>query len=859
MKTKFFKKLSLVLVVAMVLSLFVPAAGAFAAAKPKLNSTNKYLHLSGKPGPNEYNFNIRNKQKGWKYYWESDDEAIVEVNEKNGVATAVAVGKTKISVVITDKDGEEVETLTAKVTVRDNIKEVTISNPVEKLAVGAEHDYNRSFVTESGSTKKTDSITRWTVEPADKATINDKGVFVATEAGEFTVTARSFQSKARHKAWEGDPEKYADYVLDFDTTKVVVSAFMVEAKQKNLSKVDVLFSSPMTKDEVKDKIYINYMIDNVAIKEQKIKDIKMSADGKTATVEIYDTFVPKSTYKVTYEGMDDEHFVAATTNPEDVVGIKITTDKSTIYKSTPIAFELLNADGVVINQPIDVNNLGVRVTFENSNNLTSLYNNEIMIFKAGEVTTVTATYHTYVFTNGIEKIYKDSQVVVGVEESDIYAKEFLAWTIVNNNDPNFGDVKHFIAEEDYGYRLFVELLLSNDAKISNKDNDLVKLTSSNSNILFVDETGYLVPVRDGVVTVAVEYDKKFVASFNVTVNAKRKAARLVVEDAYYSLSNAVKGSWTDKVTVTAKLVDQYGDDFTSTSMKMRAVSTLAIAKAGTSAETLFEGEFNPGGLNEGRYQYLIYDSAYPALTGQVTFDVKAPNSGAETWKVNITGNYKDGKVDVVVKNSGDKQKQFNVELMGYAKNNVKVGPENLAEFDVTIKDDKGKSLPGGATVKGSNSTYNSTWVDDSIQWKAVSGSAIKVVSGSAIEKLEVGQYTVEILTKDNKEVRGRTIFTVVDSQDKPSLNVLQFRTAFTGINAFTDSFEIKLNNSVVVNDYLAPIWERTNINTRAYAKGVLVRQDIKDADGNATEFYIRHKLDIKYYITVPVDFDSYSN
>ncbi|NLL00738.1 MAG: hypothetical protein GX271_08780, partial [Clostridiales bacterium] len=183
----------------MVLSLFVPAAGAFAAAKPKLNSTNKYLHLSGKPGPNEYNFNIRNKQKGWKYYWESDDEAIVEVNEKNGVATAVAVGKTKISVVITDKDGKEVETLTAKVTVRDNIKEVTISNPVEKLAVGAEHDYNRSFVTESGSTKKTDSITRWTVEPADKATINDKGVFVATEAGEFTVTARSFQSKAKHK------------------------------------------------------------------------------------------------------------------------------------------------------------------------------------------------------------------------------------------------------------------------------------------------------------------------------------------------------------------------------------------------------------------------------------------------------------------------------------------------------------------------------------------------------------------------------------------------------------------------------------------------------------------------------------
>ena len=45
MKTKFFKKLSFVLVVAMVLSLFVPAAGAFAASSVKLNSTKKYLHL----------------------------------------------------------------------------------------------------------------------------------------------------------------------------------------------------------------------------------------------------------------------------------------------------------------------------------------------------------------------------------------------------------------------------------------------------------------------------------------------------------------------------------------------------------------------------------------------------------------------------------------------------------------------------------------------------------------------------------------------------------------------------------------------------------------------------------------------
>ena len=66
MKTKFFKKLSLVLVLAMVLSVFVPVAGAFAAKAPKLNSTNKYLHLGRvDKGQNKFNFVINNKEKGY--------------------------------------------------------------------------------------------------------------------------------------------------------------------------------------------------------------------------------------------------------------------------------------------------------------------------------------------------------------------------------------------------------------------------------------------------------------------------------------------------------------------------------------------------------------------------------------------------------------------------------------------------------------------------------------------------------------------------------------------------------------------------------------------------------------------------
>ena len=45
MKKNFFKKLSFVLVLAMIVSVIAPAAGAFAATAPKLNATKKYLQL----------------------------------------------------------------------------------------------------------------------------------------------------------------------------------------------------------------------------------------------------------------------------------------------------------------------------------------------------------------------------------------------------------------------------------------------------------------------------------------------------------------------------------------------------------------------------------------------------------------------------------------------------------------------------------------------------------------------------------------------------------------------------------------------------------------------------------------------
>jgi hypothetical protein len=620
---------------------------------------------------------------------------------------------------------------------------------------------------------------------------------------------------------------------------------MQEPKQYDLSTVNVGFTSPVTADEVKENLYVHYMIGDVAIREQKIKEVKVSDDGLTAAVTIYDTFVPEVQYKITYGTMDPQFFKAATTNPEDVADIEITTTEAKIYENTTVKVNLVNKDGVIINQPVDPSRLGDRVTFESSNDLTSLFGNVLVIFKKGDTTTITATYHTYEYDNGVERVFKNAKPIVGVEESTIIATGITAWTITDGSAPKFDDVKQFIAAGDFGRRLYVQLKLSNDDKISNNDADhadLFKLTSSNSQTLFVDDTGYLVPVKQGAVRVTVEYDKRYVGSFEVVVSPERRAARLEVDKPRYDLSN----NFADLANVTAKLKDQYGDDFAASdytaNITMKPLSSRAIAEFGA-LEMPFVTPFDPEGLPVGNYQFLIYDAAYTTITGQVVFNVQEPDGPAVSWKMTIVGLNDDEQVDVVVNSVDDINKTFGVELMGYARNGVKVGPEDLSVYDVVVKDAKGVVVTGQSiAADGLSVNYDSTWS-----------------VGDKVEKRATGRYTAEAIAHSDSKLKARGVFVIVDSQKAPTFTIKSFRSdSIVEKTAFMDAFEIKLHDNVVLADDLAPVFESTTVPTKAFAKSVIVTEYINDADGNATSNYIEHELKIGYYITVPVDFDSYS-
>ncbi|HHT96554.1 MAG TPA: hypothetical protein GXZ90_01500, partial [Clostridiales bacterium] len=412
MRKNSIKKLSLVLVLAMVISVFAPASGVFAAKGPGLNATKKYLHLGREAeGTNEYNFNIKNKKSGWKYAWTSANTKVAKVNAKNGVAVATGVGTTKVSVKITDKDGKKVDTLKATVIVRDNIAEVAVSNPLAEgktLVVGQEYDFNRSFVTEAGLTKKTSGVTRWTVEQdgkvVDTATIDEKGVFVADEAGEYTIVARSFQSKAKYNDWVKD--NTLDVVTATADTTATVAASILEIKQLDKNSFSVEFDSDMSKTEIA-KLETIYRV--IAEKElvtgaEKVKEVKLDATGKIATITVYGDFAGDTTYKFKFNGLEGT-FGSGKTDVKEIVAIRFkdnplqvienaTGDKVLdLYKN----IEAINSNGVVIYSGTDLVN---SLTFEYDDGgkyQGYVYGGKLYMYQAGAEGTIKATFSELVY------------------------------------------------------------------------------------------------------------------------------------------------------------------------------------------------------------------------------------------------------------------------------------------------------------------------------------------------------------------------------------------------------------------------------------------------------------------------------
>lgn len=170
-------------------------------------------------------------------------------------------------------------------------------------------------------------------------------------------------------------------------------------KQTASNAVNVTFNKDASKDVTKDNITIK-SVDGAV--ELSVKDVKFTADGKSATITVFGNFTNGTEYNVSYDSVDK----AFTASVGAVASIAIHTVQAQQNVDTPIEFSLFDAAGIDVTPSISLDtNVYVSVTGSYSSaDVSKASAAKIIMTNVGDTAEVTVTYNT----NG-----KDSADVVG--------------------------------------------------------------------------------------------------------------------------------------------------------------------------------------------------------------------------------------------------------------------------------------------------------------------------------------------------------------------------------------------------------------------------------------------------------------
>ncbi len=766
----FFKKLSFVLALAMIVTAIAPAAGAFAASAPALSAKGtKYLYL-GNETKSSLDLNVTNKPAGASYVWSSSKKTVATVN-KYGIVKGVKQGKTTVSLAITKKDGSKT-TLSVDFVVRNNIKSFTSivdadGADLTKLEAGKAYDLNGKFITNGGSTTSTSSVARWSVD-SDKATIDVKtGLFTANEAGTFKVTVRAFETATGADAWVAlnDATSTAG-VKASGTFEVTVVADIVSTKQVDTDTFEVTFNADMSKTDLSATTAVVAQIINgkeVVTGTEKIKSLKLDATGKVATVDLYAAVKAKTEYTFTYKELVGK-FTAASVSLADVASVDFADSKfvlggtATELKNSVVG---KNKDGVVIYEAKTDTDFANALTFSYTGDLSKGYlsGSTIYLYEEGYVAPVKVEFNHYAY-NAETKVYdhitsNDTAVVVCVKTDASLDTASIQYAVLpGGSAPDdktvWSPTSVKIAAGDSGYSFWVRYLnkdAENATDYETPDNGTkFDFESTRPEIALV--TGqYIYPITAGTVSVLVK-DKTnpsnvvVVGSFDVTVLPTRALNTVTIDNKYLTVNNNTthgnKGDATDKVLATIVSTDTMGapravtvnNDLTALRVpRTGAVApTLVIAPDGVGKYTIKVNATNTPTVDAGAYTYkLNITDGTTTRTEFVTVVVVdgQTNVAVTSWRLELSDTSLDLK-DVTT------AKTVSMVMAGYNSNNVKV--DVLATSNYTLEISKN----GTAVANAGTAVYTQT------AFKAVT------VTGSAITPVAEGTGTYLVTVKNIK-------------------------------------------------------------------------------------------------------------
>ncbi|HHV11206.1 MAG TPA: hypothetical protein GXX75_13115 [Clostridiales bacterium] len=800
MKKNFFKKLSFVMALAMIISVIAPAAGALAATGLRLNATSKTLMLGEN---NTYNFNALGKTKGATEKWTTSNAKIAAVNAKNGVVTAKAVGKATITATVTNAKKTVTKKLTAKVTVGDSIKSLEIVAPANaadlaKLEVGTDYDFNRTFETMGGSKTKTSNITVWFVNDApatlakagetDGATIDTAGVFKAEKAGEYTITARAFRYKAQYEAWvkAGSNADDTKYIKASNSVKVTVLNAVKEVKQVNTNTFTVEFAGPV-KDLTQTSASVYQVLSgtNVTAGLVQIKSVKLDEAATTATVELFSDFYPEVTYKFVFDGMEGT-FKAASNKTEDIAGLVF--DDFTVNTTVNTGTDLLtfvhavNKDGIIILNGADIS---ANLSFELASTDTSRgYVDSALrrayVYNSGNQITVKAVLTNYVKNaSGVfEPVsFTDSAVGTGVSSNvDEATMQFAVKTSQPTSISKAWADDKVISVDGSSYQIYARYKKTTDSSTDpytyTADTTVFNYTSSDpTKLSVVGNTVYAIAA--GAVTVIVKnLDGKVVGSFAVKINPEPVLASVSLDQPSVTVGNNANVGEVKQISVTA--YNQTGTVI-YTGATISDIRTTQAGAPSVTANGMKITVHARNGAAVGYYQYtaiVSYTSpvSQTVVTRGISFgvnvgDSSTPNSNAtRATGYAVAVEERDGSANVeqyIAKSGVDFKdlkaaKQYKVAVYAVNAAGLRVDELDDTKYEAAVKlGNLNISNAAGNTFNASTITSSAVVVSKKVGVYNVTAT----VTGSGITTADKGKLnTIDLPTKSAGTLLNATSF-----------------------------------------------------------------------------------------------------
>jgi len=777
----FSKKLAFVLAAAMVVTVVTPAAQAKAADDFTLNRTEQTLYVN--KGVNDkgvvggglygnvqmYDFNLKNKPSNWKdygYTWTSSNEKVAKV-VSGGITTAVGVGTATISCVITDKaTGEIATTLTAKVTVKANAKEVIISNAAQYddqvVEVGDVVDLNRTLVDENGNKssskgKYVTDLTKWVAEP-------NKGVEINQSNGQYTFTEEAVAGDYKLYCYTYQSDKYTNRTAVSEPVTVVLSDASFEAVQNSLTKFTMNFGAPVKALTVNDVEVIRLLEAGSSVYEypQAVKSVKLADNGLSATVEMFTNFQNNVNYVIKVNGFDDYTMTASAGVP---VAMTISSNE---YAVSP--FVTAGTNQKLYYRLYDANNVDVTTGAE-----TVLFNTEsfatdgsyyvagdmIWFLKAGLSTTVVAEYQGR-FENGV-------QVGKVSAKFDFHSVDAVPVTLKGVTDAtvtSFGNDKTLSLPKNDVATLKV--------KVAKSQGDVVEITANNQpidgigSITFTDTTPgilaldkgtmTLVTRNQGIATIIVNLKtldsngndvETPIGVVTITVVAPRALSTVTVDKPLTTV-----GTGTDYTTEIVKLIakDQYGKDVT--------ISDVAFSGVNETANSVIAGVSYIGGNQIQLNGDVLSGALGTAKAIQLTYRAKVNNSKEVSFSVLVktvddtqnnfisietTGGF--GEVARTVDSKNAKSVTFTTYLVN---NGIKISTQEVTAYPADIATaivnnyyfkvlKNGEDVTGKVTATGTGATINFSSLEP-VNNGAVSGSAVKYDLGAGSYEFRLFKY-----------------------------------------------------------------------------------------------------------------------